>query len=406
MKTALLFGFFEQSIYPTIINNSKGTIQYAADALQKAILKGLALQNKDITIINLPYIGSYPSRYKKLYSPYNEFKYSIKGNSISGTNVRFCNLTIYKMYSRYYNSKKAILNWCNKYPNDHKILIIYAIHSPFLSASLAAKQKYPNLKIIQIVPDLPEFMDSKSSLIKRALKNIERRKLNNSYKKIDGFVLLSKYMASKLNIKDKPYTVVEGIFDNTNNSEILRAKPTNTKKILYTGTLAKRYGILNLLNAFSTLSNPNYQLIICGGGDTQEYIKECTIKDSRIIYKGQLNREEILKLQQQANLLINPRTPEGEFTKYSFPSKTMEYLASGIPTLLYKLDGIPDEYYNYCFYLEDTSIPALAKKIDEILNMDNDLLTDLGTKAKNFILSKKDPVTQTRKIFNLITSLN
>ena len=38
---------------------------------------------------------------------------------------------------------------------------------------------------------------------------------------------------------------------------------------------------------------------------------------------------------------VNPRQNNEEFTKYSFPSKTMEYLASGVPVVAYKLDGIP-----------------------------------------------------------------
>lgn len=36
MKIAFLFGFFPKEIYSEIIVNSKGVIQYAADALQKS----------------------------------------------------------------------------------------------------------------------------------------------------------------------------------------------------------------------------------------------------------------------------------------------------------------------------------------------------------------------------------
>ena len=45
----------------------------------------------------------------------------------------------------------------------------------------------------------------------------------------------------------------------------------------------------------------------------------------------------------------------------------MEYLASGIPTLIYKLPGIPDEYYQYCFSLEDLGVEALANKMMDII---------------------------------------
>jgi glycosyltransferase involved in cell wall biosynthesis len=101
-------------------------------------------------------------------------------------------------------------------------------------------------------------------------------------------------------------------------------------------------------------------------------------------------------------LLVNPRTPEGEFTRFSFPSKTMEYLASGVPTLLYKLPGIPEEYYKYCYTLEDVSPTALADKITEILRSDAIELQEKGKKAREFILAEKNPEVQCNKIYQLI----
>ena len=59
---------------------------------------------------------------------------------------------------------------------------------------------------------------------------------------------------------------------------------------------------------------------------------------------GQVSLNEARALQKTADVLVNPRLNEGEYTKYSFPSKTMEYLSTGRPVVCYKLDGIPDEY--------------------------------------------------------------
>lgn len=64
-------------------------------------------------------------------------------------------------------------------------------------------------------------------------------------------------------------------------------------------------------------------------------------KDRRIQYLGSIPHDEILQLQRTASLLVNPRTPEGIYTKYSFPSKTMEYLASGTPTLYMNCQEFP-----------------------------------------------------------------
>lgn len=69
MKIALLFGLFPKDNYDVIIKNSKGVIQFAADALQKALVEGLSYFSSNINIINLPYIGSYSKRYLNFCIP-------------------------------------------------------------------------------------------------------------------------------------------------------------------------------------------------------------------------------------------------------------------------------------------------------------------------------------------------
>ena len=88
--------------------------------------------------------------------------------------------------------------------------------------------------------------------------------------------------------------------------------------------------------------------------------------------------------------------------KYSFPSKTMEYLASGTPTLMYNLEGLPMEYHNYCFIQRDLSIDSLYKRILEICEMDSDYLYNFGQKARRFILENKTPEAQCLLVYNMI----
>ena len=410
MKISLLFGTFPSEIYQQIIDYSKGPIQYAADALQKAYIKGFACSNTDTQVINLPYIGSYPLRYKKLYSPSNAV-YTIKtskyNTQISIYNTCFCNLMGYKMASRYINAYFALKHWCEKYPDELKVLIIYAIHTPFLKACTDIKNNYKNVKIIQIVPDLPEYMNDKCSYIKEKLIQLNEKYLSKLYNGIDAYILLSKYMADKLHVSNTPYDIIEGIYDEseyikTETSAIYKSKE---KIILYSGTLAKRYGVINLVDAFMKLDRPDCKLMICGAGDSEQEIKRKSLIDNRIIFIGQKPRQEILSLQQKAYLLVNPRTPEGEFTKYSFPSKTIEYLASGTPTLIYKLPGIPEEYYKYSYTITELGVNNLYIKLNQIIQLDYSELYKKGQAARNFILREKTPQKQVLKVLNLIKQL-
>ena len=82
----------------------------------------------------------------------------------------------------------------------------------------------------------------------------------------------------------------------------------------------------------------------------------------------------------------------------------MEYLASGTPTLLYKLDGIPNEYYEYCYAIDgnDDTVHTLSKKIVEILSKPNKENKELGIKAKDFIINNKTGYKQVSKIIEYL----
>lgn len=400
-SVAFLGGIFSPRIYDEVIVNSKGSIQNAADALQKLFIKGLAGECKEFSVINLPYLGSFPKLYKKLYSPNTEETMAFGNTQTKVHTIRYFNFALIKQYFIYRAALKALRKWAKHNEKKERTVVIYALFAPFLKAAVKLKKEFEDVRIIQIVPDLPEFMSDKNSWVLRMLKSKSNRMLNKLEVHIDGYVLLSRFMTERLPIDKQPVTIIEGI-SNISRNQILESEGPDERYILYTGTLARRYGILNLVKAFTKVKDNNIKLIICGLGDAECEIREYAAKDSRIIFKGQILREKAIELQQKATLLVNPRTPEGEFTKYSFPSKTMEYLASGTPTLMYRLPGIPDDYFQYFFSPEDESIDSLTAKMEEILAMNPAKLREFGQRGQNFVANEKNPHVQANKIVGLI----
>lgn len=400
INICLLFGIFPSILKEEIEKNSKGGIQYAADALQKSIIAGLSVYYHNISIVNLPFISSYPKYYKKIKAPFGTV--DVKTDGVEGKSISFINLPLLKFFSKERNAIKGLKEWGNN-AKGQKVIIIYSAHSPLIKAAVHYKERIDReTKIILVVPDLPEFMSQKRNWLVEILKKVDGKSLWSLYAKVDGYILLTEYMRERLPIFDKPYRVIEGIYNpNDRNEEICQTKRT----IFYSGTIAKRYGIMNLVNAFIKADLTDYVLEICGMGDAKEEICQLAATHPNIHYLGLLKREDALKRQMEASLLVNPRTPEGDFTRYSFPSKTMEYLASGVPTLLYRLPGISDEYYNYCFSIAELGDDALASKIQEILRMPEGTLKKLGENAREFILNKKNPEEQCSKINSLIKEI-
>lgn len=390
MKYIILGTYIDTIKYPKFGDIVKSN-DPAANNYQGWLINGLISNN--ICVKNIAF---------KTISPKMVRNESILINKINGdSSIKLRCKSIYKNhFQRFYH----YYNQVSKCIEKDDVIIVYSLSLPALISAIIKAKKNKN-KICVVIPDLPLHMSSSRSIVYRILKHIDNLLIKNCLKLCSHNVILSKYMSCYLpkNKRDN-YIVIEGAYNNEIAANINCPYKQSEPYILYTGTLDQRYGICNLIDAFSS-TGLNYNLVICGNGNESEknYIIEKGESDKRIKYLGSLSYQDILFLQQNASLLVNPRNNKEEFTKYSFPSKTMEYLASGTPTLMYKLDGIPNEYYEYCYHIDgDDSIETLGNKITEILNKSEEENKKLGTRAKHFILKNKNGNAQALKIIEYI----
>ena len=115
-----------------------------------------------------------------------------------------------------------------------------------------------------------------------------------------------------------------------------------------------------------------------------------------------MSKEELVMLQKSATLLVNPLKPNEIFSKYFFPSKTLEYLGSGTPTLMFRLPCIPAEYNNYLYYFEDESANGMKDKIVEICEKPLDERNLFGERAIKFVNNEKNGTVQAKKIVDML----
>ncbi|MBE6557700.1 MAG: glycosyltransferase family 4 protein [Ruminococcaceae bacterium] len=250
-------------------------------------------------------------------------------------------------------------------------------------------------KSVALVTDLPEFVSSTKKKTKLA---INQKLLAMA----DGYVFLTRQMDVVVNPKHKPYIVLEGHVDK-DMATADHAHFSNEKKtVIYAGGLQKKYGIAALVDAFIAVGKDNEELHIYGDGDYADTIQTIAAEDSRICYFGIRPNAEVVEDELHATLLVNPRTSEGEYTKYSFPSKTMEYMVSGTPVLCAKLPGFPDEYDEYLYYFDETREDGLAVALRQALDRDSRELEAFGQKARSFVLAEKNHVAQAGRIIQFI----
>ncbi|MNJ19140.1 Glycosyl transferases group 1 [compost metagenome] len=397
MRVLFLGGIFSDSDKNNIVQKSKGGMQHAADTLQKNYIQGFSQSPSvdSLTVINLPFIGAYPRRYSDIF--YQPAAKRETLDRVTIMNVSFFNLTIVKNLHKVVRAVKAILLQMKADKGKPQVLVCYSMHLPFLLACYVVKSLRSDTHFCVIVPDLPEYMAVRRGLAKFAYNMLSRI----SYfivNRADSISAITKDMLGEFDDGIKK-VVIEGIADKR---YIALTDAVERKKyFLYTGTLDRRYGIRNLVDSYVASGVSDYELFICGDGDDRKYVEQIAAVQSGVRYFGQLDRESVLKLQRNAALLVNPRDNDSVYTKYSFPSKIIEYMSSGVPVLMYTLDGIPEEYYDFC-YLVPPGSDGLKMKLLELSKLADSEFVSKGALAKQFIVENKMPDMQVAKLLDAI----
>jgi glycosyltransferase involved in cell wall biosynthesis len=174
--------------------------------------------------------------------------------------------------------------------------------------------------------------------------------------------------------------------------------------VAYLGSInQQKDGILTLVNSFIKVVEkyPEMHLVIAGAGSEEEkneliaLINQLKL-DETVHYLGRISSGEIPALFNGAKLLVSCRTKSYQ-NEYSFPTKVVEYLATGIPVVT----TTPGEL---AFYLKDKENAFVAdvedpdlfsSKILEALQ-DYDFAMKVGQNGKMLVNDKFNPIIQTK----------
>jgi glycosyltransferase involved in cell wall biosynthesis len=276
-----------------------------------------------------------------------------------------------------------------------------------LSNSIGAviASKILNIKVIGILTDIPGLSSYEYDYKKKKYKNKSFNVLLSKFliRSFDFYVFLTEHMNELLNKKRKPYIVSEGYVDITSNNQI-HSPEKNKIVIMYAGSLSKLYGIDYLIGGFLKANISGSELHIYGDGDYKSEIIKVTLSHPSVKYFGTHPNETILEKQRNASLLVNPRTTNETYTKYSFPSKNLEYMISGTPVLTTQIPGMPKEYYDYVFLINEETIEGMSNELLKIFSFDRNFLIEFGNRAKKFVYENKNNVVQTSKIIASVLS--
>lgn len=400
MDVLLLCGYFEPKYQEEISSKTMTWVENAANTFQQRLIAGLKEQDISLEVVSAPFIGPWPTAYKD-----KMFKGFEAGESVENIQyVHFNNIWGYRNISRTAVLKTCVKNFVQNSKNEKRAIIVYCPHTPFLEAAVYGKQLKKSVHIHMVVPDLPQYMNlsKKAHPIYDFFKKIDIKQMERLVEEVDSFTLLTKHMAEKLKVGDRPYTIVEGITDIR--GSVPPKKERFGKNIAYAGKLVEAFGVRRLLEAFEMIDDPEAALHICGGGELSAFVENMCQMDPRIHYYGVVPAEKAHEILQGADVLVNPRQNDSEYTKYSFPSKNIEYLMTGNAVVAYMLDGMPEVYREFLFVPQSNEVQSLYNVLMEAIHENSIRNRERAAKAVFYLMKENSNLRVTTKILSLIDS--
>lgn len=395
--------FFTPAVLREVMEDPKYNVGLSNHNFEMSLIGGLrkTLEDNNLRILTVPAVYSYPHNNSHIFTKSESYTDSgVETHSVSVLNLAVINkiyiffvllFNLIRYYGKCDSSEIGLIVNTPGWVNDSAV---------FLSRFFTAKK----VRTVLIVPDLPEMMNTmftdRVSLKQRIVGVLNRygRWLADKY---DCYVFLTEEMSIYFRTSGR-YIVMEGLADSAWFEDPENIQQSAVPSILYTGSLARVFGIRNLVDAFLQMNNDDAELWICGAGDMSDCLAELASRNPRVRFFGMISADKARMMQRKATVLVNPRTSEGEYTKYSFPSKTMEYMAAGRPVVMNRLPGVPQEYLKYLIIPEDESVSALADTLDSVLARTSEELDSLGSEGRRFIKDNKNATMQVRRILDLL----
>ncbi len=189
--------------------------------------------------------------------------------------------------------------------------------------------------------------------------------------------------AKNLLRKNQEFCLIEGGIDASFYQQFSSYSKRGEKiTYLYSGLLNQVTGIHLLLEAMR-MNHEDIRLIITGRGELEKEVELASKDDSRIEYRRLLPEEQYIETLKEADILINPRNMKLPENQNNFPSKIMDYLATGKRVISTRFIG--HEKFGDIITFCDSTAEGLAKCMQTVLPMSEEEYRNQRKTAENYL---------------------
>lgn len=302
------------------------------------------------------------------------------------------NSRFYKLFKERREIVRTTTKIMDSYLFKDCLIVVDVLRRNLLAASIKIKNKY-HIPVIGVLTDNPYNL---TDITVRRSEFIVKKAT-----KLDGYLSLTDGLMSAYGINNKPKYIFEGIVEDI---------PTFKKEPIgdyfaFTGSLYERYGVKDLIDSFNGLEN-KVNLVVLGNGPLKTYISNTGQHDHRVLFLSQLSKNKTYGIQQHALANINPRPLNTTLDQQSIPSKMLDYLASGVPTISTKHPRLYELFQKDVYWIDESSPDGIRTAILNFLNSPQIEKTKKALSAKTKVYSMFGSLVQGEGISHFLKSFN
>jgi len=354
----------------------------------------------DLQCISIAPISEFPTSNLQRVRALPPLLATVEGRDVTYRTISYINTKHLKVPSRTVALLASVIRHGLVPRTD--LVIVYSVHVPLMLSGLVLA-RLTSSKSIAVWTDPPAVELGGEGRLTSLARRIERFIAGQLMSRFDGVIAVTRELAEDF-APQAPNLVLDAFWEDSDREEPKYRGPEVGTVITYTGTLDRRYGIDRLVAAAALIpSEERIVLRIYGRGDFESEVARISSSCPSVEFMGGVGHAEALLAQSRSDFLINVRDPQQSYTRHSFPSKTLEYLASGVPVISTALVGLSEEYRACMLILESNEPGDIARGMIRASRLASEQRRNLGAKGRT-LARTRSVAKQSQRISDFLES--
>ena len=294
-----------------------------------------------------------------------------------------------------------VRKWAKRNSKEKRDVLVYNIYTPPISWLYKAAKKTKS-KLTAILYDLgvPPTRLGLSKLTMLGYKMMEKE-AEKYIPLLDGRVVINEAIINHY-APGKDYILVDGGISDGIVNRLFPLKETESDHLhlVCAGMLWDQNGTKLILSALKGHPELDVTIHFAGKGIDVPLIEAAAAEDNRVKYEGMLTVDELFKLYERSDVLLNLRIEED--VDFHFPSKLLECMATGKHVISTPIAHAERDYGGYISIFHDITPDGLADLIRQLSDEGKSRLLESGKAARAFMLAHRTWAERTKEIMNYL----